>query len=384
MMKLYTLDIACLERARRALARPGHRLGSARELLLSEADRLCRTPPESVVSKPTPAPGGDAHDYLSLAPDAWPTLRRTGGSGWQQRDGNLNPAAQRDDYDAARLARMTDRCLTLGAAWYFTGQRVYAQAAAEQIRCWFIDPETRMRPHLNYAHSVPGDLAGQGSGLYETASLWKVTDSLGLISTSGMMDAEDLAALRLWFGTFSDWMFNSPSGFEGYVWHDWRGTSHDAQRALYRLFCGDGAGAANVIRHGLTLRLAAQFDREGRQAAALDSDRPFSASLRNLEAHLLLNRYAEQVDIDRWNRVCCGRRVRAGLEYLLPFMREPDLWPWRDRVSDEQTRVQRVLLQALRGYATSGAVLREALLGMPEEMQARREWLLWYPDEREN
>ncbi|WP_031521126.1 alginate lyase family protein [Siccibacter colletis] len=381
-MMLYTLDSSCLERARRALSRGSHPLSAALEQLRVDADRICRTPPESVVMKLAAAPGGDAHDYYSLAPDAWPSLLRGDKPCWQRREGMLNPDAESDTFDAARLTRMANRCLTLGAAWYFTRQRVYAQAAAEQIRCWFIDRETRMRPHLNFGHAVPGELVGQGSGLSETQPLWMVMDTLGLIANSGVLDDEDVGALRQWFAAFSHWMFHTDIGFEGYAWHDWRGTAHDAQRVAFLLFCHDFPLARRVIQHGLTLRLAGQFDRDGRQAAALDGDHPFRAALHNLDAHLRLNRYAEPLDIDRWQSVTHAGRLRAGLDYLLPFVLEPELWPWRDGVDRDDETLLRVLLQAVRGYGTGAERYCDALAALPPTQTARREWLLWYPGER--
>lgn len=379
-MRLYTLDPHLLERARLALRRPHSSLHTAQERLIDEADTLCRAAPESVVYKRQRAAQGSAHDYYSLAPDAWLMTLRSDEDVWRQRDGITNPQASSDDYDAARLERMCERCLTLGLAWFFTGRETYAEAAAKQIRCWFLDTNTWMRPHLNFAHAVPGEIAGQGSGLVESRSLWKVIDTLGLIANANVLNDIDVAGMQEWFARYGGWMFHSEIGFAGYALSDWRGTCHDAQRVVYTLFSGDTAASARILRQGIITRLAAQFDREGMQGEMLNSERAFTASLRNIEAHLLLNRYAEQLSYDRWLLTQNGRSVRQRLDYLLAFMAEQA--QWQQSVSDDNARLQRVLLQATRGFLRSAEHYRKALAALPPALIASRDRLLWYPGEQ--
>ncbi len=47
---------------------------------------------------------------------------------------------------------MSNDVSTLALAWYFTQDNRYAQKAAAQLKSWFIDPQTRMNPNLQYAH----------------------------------------------------------------------------------------------------------------------------------------------------------------------------------------------------------------------------------------
>lgn len=54
--------------------------------------------------------------------------------------------------------------------------------------------------------------------------------------------------------------------------------------------------------------MAAQIDQDGRQTMELERTIPFHYSLFNLEAHLLLNRYAEHVEFDRERHPRWARR----------------------------------------------------------------------------
>ncbi|MCP2005112.1 MULTISPECIES: alginate lyase family protein [Buttiauxella] len=376
-MKLYTLDVTCLENARRGLQQPFSPLQLALGQLVREADKLRGQPLESVVHKKLRPVSGDPHDYYSLGTYWWPNPRRPNGLPYIRRDGHTNPQCQNNDTDTTRIIRMCERSLTLGLAWYFTGQRKYAQAAAEQIKCWFLDEQTRMNPHLNYGQAIPGIVSGRGTGLIDTRLLWMVIDAIGLISPAGVLDTDDIIGLHQWFRDFNHWMFYSDVGHSEYVWHNNHGTWYDAQRAANALFYGDKGLVARIIQQGITQRMAAQIDQEGKQTMELERPVPFHYSLFNLEAHLLLNRYAEHVEFDRWNAVQDGRSVKLGIDYLMPFIADPDLWPYSDLQGIVWDSALRIILQSMRGYPKEAARYKTVLGSFPEDTLGLHEQLMW-------
>lgn len=376
-MKLYTLDVTCLENARRGLQQPFSPLQLALGQLVREADKLRGQPLESVVHKKLRPVSGDPHDYYSLGTYWWPNPRRPNGLPYIRRDGHTNPQCQNNDTDTTRIIRMCERSLTLGLAWFFTGQRKYAQAAAEQIKCWFLDEQTRMNPHLNYGQAIPGIVSGRGTGLIDTRLLWMVIDAIGLISPAGVLDTDDIIGLHQWFRDFNHWMFYSDVGHSEYVWHNNHGTWYDAQRAANALFYGDKGLVARIIQQGITQRMAAQIDQEGKQTMELERPVPFHYSLFNLEAHLLLNRYAEHVEFDRWNAVQDGRSVKLGIDYLMPFIADPDLWPYSDLQGIVWDSALRIILQSIRGYPKEAARYKTVLGSFPEDTLGLHEQLMW-------
>lgn len=377
-MKLYTLDETCLDKARTALKQSPPALLRVYNRLIADADLLRREPPESVVHKKLRPVSGDPHDYYSLGTYWWPNPRRPGGVPYIRRDGHTNPQCENNDTDTSRIIRMCERCLTLGLAWYFSGRPHFAQAAAVQIRCWFLDEETRMNPHLNYGQAIPGIVSGRGTGLIDTRLLWMVIDTIGLINSAGVLDTDDIIGLHQWFRDFNHWMYYSDIGHSEYVWHNNHGTWYDAQRVVNALFYGDKGLVARIIEQGITQRMASQIDRDGKQSMELERTIPFHYSLFNLEAHLLLNRYAEHVEFDRWNTLRDGRGVKQGIDYLVPFIREPDLWPYSDLNGIEWDSALRVLLQSVRGYPKASAHYREVLSLFPAETLTLKDQLMWY------
>src|SRR5688572_4439268 len=119
-------------------------LSAAMTALRNAADRALRAPIVAVTDKKTLLPpSNDKHDYFSLSPYWWPDSTKPDGLPYIRRDGVTNPESKRD-LDQPRVHALGDRTQTLALAYYFTGDDRYGEAAAKQIRRWFLDPASRM------------------------------------------------------------------------------------------------------------------------------------------------------------------------------------------------------------------------------------------------
>ncbi len=127
----------------------GHpRLSTAYRQLIRAADAALRNAPFSVMHKTTLPPSKD--DYLSIAPYWWPNTATPDGLPYIRRDGEVNP--ERDVVgDRTPFIGMMAAVWSLSLAFWMTQQARYAVHAALLLRTWFLDPATRMTPHLTYA-----------------------------------------------------------------------------------------------------------------------------------------------------------------------------------------------------------------------------------------
>jgi hypothetical protein len=294
-----------------------------------------------------------------------------------RQDGKTNPSSKNDDTDSARIQRMCGKVRDLALGYYFTGNKAYADKAGEAIRTWFLAAETHMNPNLRYGQAVPGVIDGRGIGLIDTRNFWAIIDAVGLIDDAGVLSADEVRGLKDWFGAFATWMVESPQGHEEAIWHNNHGAFYDAQLVDYALFSGNTALAERILTDAVHLRMANHFAKDGQQYAELERTQPFHYSAFNLEAHLRLARYGEQVGVDYWNIKQDGRSLRAGIDFLLPYLKDPQSWPYKDLKGVTFNEMLPVVLQSARAWPDAPEPYTAYLATMPPALADQVDYLLW-------
>jgi hypothetical protein len=349
--KPLTLDPDALQYARGRVEAQDPALRPAYAKLIEHANALLKTPPESVTYKKLMPPSQDKHDYMSLAPYWWPDPAKADGLPYIQRDGEFNPSSKNGDTDAVRMQIMCLGSQNLSAAYFFTGDKRYAQKTADYIRTWFLDPATRMNPNLNFGQAIMGRIDGRGIGLIDTRNLWMVIDAVALIEPADVFTEQDVADLRTWFRQFTHWMLTSDLGIDEFNAFNNHGTFYDMQIANYALFAGDRELAKRAVERGVDLRIASQVSIEGKQYAELERTTPFHYSAFNLEAMTNIARYGEQLGVDVWKKRDKTRGIRNAINYLAQFAVKPETWPWKELNGHPESELAlNVLLRAERAY----------------------------------
>jgi hypothetical protein len=160
------------------------------------ADAYLRKGPWSVTYIESKAVSGDPHDYYSEGPYWWPDPDDPEAP-YIRRDGMRNP--ERFTAHKEALAEMTVAVSVLSLAGHYLKDPVYSKRAVEVLRVWFLDPETRMNPNLNYAQAIPNRSPGRNFGIIDT-HIWAAWfDFLQILSGSGYWPEKDQDKLRLWF-----------------------------------------------------------------------------------------------------------------------------------------------------------------------------------------
>ena len=139
--------------------------------LIRTADLILKSTNPTVIDKTINPPTGNKHDYLSISRYWWPDPEKKDGLPWIRYDGKTNPDTQTDAVDRKRLGFMGKSVRNLSLAYYFTNDEKYAKKAISMIDTWFINPETLMNPHLEFAQSVPGNPKKRTSGILDGRSI---------------------------------------------------------------------------------------------------------------------------------------------------------------------------------------------------------------------
>ena len=326
---------------------------AALNALIAAADREVKREPVKVTDKKTLLPPtNDPHDYFSLSPYWWPDSTKPNGLPYIRRDGVTNPESKRD-LDQPRVAALGDRLQTLALAYYFTNEDRYAAAAASQLRAWFLDPATRMNPHLRFAQLVRGNPNERGSGIIDTRWFIEVVDAASLLRGSKHWSNADDAAFKQWFREYLHWLLNSPNGAHEQKAKNNHGSWFAAQTAAYALFVGDTAKAKEIVE-AQKARIGAQIKPDGSQPEELARTRSFHYEMFNVEA---LGRVAEMgrhVGVDLWSyNAPEGGSLRAAVDRLASFAGREAEWPGNQISDVEPDLYTRALSRAALVYADS-------------------------------
>jgi hypothetical protein len=343
--RVFSLQAASLPQLRREIA-AGNRTDAAFDQLRSDADQAVKQTPISVMDKTTKPPSGDLHDYLSLAPYWWPDPAKPNGLPYIRHDGQTNPEIERvpDHQNLNQLLSMTH---TLALAYYLFGEDSYASRATHLLRVWFLNPETRMKPNLEFAQGIPGINSGRGTGLIETRNLYRLVDAIGLLAGSKSWTSSDQKGMEDWCARFLDWMLHSQKGKDEAAAKNNHGTYYDVQVVSLALFTGDTETAKRVLQSVPNRRIVVQIQPDGRQPLELERTKSLGYSAMNLSGLFELALLAESVGIDLWTfQSADGRSIHKALDYLVPFLSGQGKWPHQQIIEFKSAEISPVLAVA--------------------------------------
>jgi hypothetical protein len=284
----------------RTLAINDSRRGAAIAHVCKLADEAVKCPSYSVIDKKWMPPSGDKHDYHTGGAYWWPKDGAPEGTPWVFCDGRMNPVRFGDEYDLTRLDQFAEAVKMLALGYRFTGKLHYAQRAAELIRRWFLNPDSRMNPNLSYAQIVPGAKKLTGTGIIETLRLTAVIDAMGLMADSGGLSASETDGVREWFAQFMHWMRTSPNGILERATNNNHGLSYDIQLMSYALFTGDIPIARKVAEDLPKTRIYAQMRSDGSLPEELRRKEAFFYVAYGLGFFFDAATIAERVGVDLW------------------------------------------------------------------------------------
>jgi hypothetical protein len=348
--KVFQFDGARIAEVRRKVEQGDKRLSRALERLRSQADRALRTPLLSVAEKPQVPPSGDKHDYLSIAPYWWPDPDKPDGKPYIRKDGRTNP--DRSNFDRPKIGQLCEAVPTLALAYALTGHEheAYARHASRLLRCWFLDPDTRMNPNLNFGQFIPGITEGRAAGIIETRGLIGVVDAVGLLEGSAHWTEQDAQGMRAWFRAYVDWLRTSPIGQDESRARNNHGTWYDAQVATFALFVGDEDLARKVLTRSKA-RIAAQLEPDGRQPLELARTKALGYSIMNLEGLTTLAALGDRVGVDLWHeRSRDGRSIRKAIDWIIPYATGAKDWTYQQIVEIGPTGLLIPLRRAAIAY----------------------------------
>ncbi len=327
-----------------------------RARVIETADRYLKEPPITITASTSPRSAGGLHDFFSEGDYWWPDPQNPTGP-FIQRDGMSNP----DNFTDHRryLMRLSVQVPALTAAWKVTKDPRYARQAVKHLRAWFIDPDTRMNPNLQYAQAIHGRFTGRGTGIIDTIHLVEVARAIEVLEGSQALAQSDLTGIKQWFADYLTWMTTSKNGTDERDAKNNHGTCWVMQVAAFAHLVGNEELLAYCRNRFKTVLVPNQIAADGKFPEELRRTKPYGYSLFNLEAMATVCQILSTPGDNLWKfTLPDGRGFARAVEYMYPYIKDKKSWPLKPDVmyDAEWPMRQSSLLFAGRAFGKSDYV----------------------------
>ncbi|HZP59297.1 MAG TPA: alginate lyase family protein [Opitutaceae bacterium] len=295
-----------------------------KDRVVALADAALHHAPRTITAVVNPRSPGGPHDFSSEGDYWWPDPKNPNGP-YIRRDGMTNP----DNFTAHRellldFVRDTDALI---AAYRVTRDERYAAAAVKQLDAWFVNPETKMYPNLQYAQAIKGVCTGRGTGIIDTVHLAEVALGVRALRGSKALTPLEDAAITRWFRSYLLWIRVHPYGQDESKADNNHGTCWALQAACFARLAGDEAVLADCRRRFKEVILK-QMAPDGSFPRELGRTKAYGYSIFNLDVMTAL---AQVLSTPQENLLTYqlpdGRSIVRGIEFLAPYLADKSKWP---------------------------------------------------------
>lgn len=320
-------------------------LADLRKNIVKQADKYLKTPAIAITDREKIfAP--DKHYYESIGPYWWPDPNVPNGT-YIRKDGEKNPES--NNYDNVRMVEMKNRVMYFSFAFYLTHENKYYEGAQKQLNVWFINPETRMLPNLEYGQILPGinNNHGRDAGLIDMYSIINpLLESVRFLHGIKKLDRTVYEGLQLWCKEFLYWCETSDIGQKEGAANNNHSIALDVTMLNLALFVNDKECAKRINDTFLSERLMKQIDKNGMMPAESKRTKSYSYHIYNL-THIIdycIIRQNMGNNYYRKNQKIIDRSI----SYLLGYIGNKEKWlfeeisDWNALEKDLGLQVQRL------------------------------------------
>ena len=298
-----------------------------RERILHLAAAALTQAPISITAFRSPLSEGGPHDFFSMSDYYWPDPEKPDGKPFVQRDGQSYPGLFNEHRRAVMGLR--DAVAALAAAYRVTGEERYAAKAADLLRVFFVDAETRMSPNLEHAQVIVGkSTPTRGIGIIDTLHLAEVAVAVRSLAGSRSCPPELMAGLRGWFHDYLAWLRDSERGQSEARHPNNHAVAYWLQVAAFCQVAPDEALLAECRRQFKEVFVAVQMAPDGSFPLELKRTKPYAYSIFQLDNLASLCQLLSTTEDNLWTfQLPDGRGMRKALAYLYPFLADKSAWP---------------------------------------------------------
>lgn len=262
----------------------------------------------SVTDKKAPPPGGTPHDYYSL-----PRYK-------SQADCHINQDLTSNDYNKTHWMEFCRDTIVMALAYKTSKTKKFGDRAASNLVKWFVDPKTKMTPHLDFAQHKPGQ--SNHSGVIEFKDLFLILDAVKLVDDR--IEYSHRKALHDWFRAYLSYLLKSKE-------RDAR-NNHLTAYYLQVIPLAHFTNNFKVLDETMAKippLIDAQFSSDGRQPLELSRPDSFHYILFNLQLLVSLLDVCASIN-EKAARPCLrNKKFKKGVVKVIAYLYSPVDFKWK-------------------------------------------------------
>ena len=314
-----------LEQMKKENKVPAHALAELRR----KADGHLESPVMAVIYRNAVPVTKNRHEYSSLGPYWWPNPDTPDGLPYIRKDGVVNP-------DYAEKIHFPTLCQTiheLSLAAYYFEEKKYAEKAVKMIYDWFLNPETYMVPHAQYAQAIPGVSEGRGIGIVDFDYSFKIFDGIAILESMDAISEDIVKGVKDWYVKFTDWMITSENGLDEDMQANNHGTFFDVAVLAAAIFTGRKFLADKICTTAYERRFKPHVKPDGSQPLELERTRGMNYSLQTTRGLMLIANMAKKCGYNHFlekDKDCGVCLVKATVDFIYPYAVAPETFPYEE------------------------------------------------------
>ncbi|KAL0581484.1 hypothetical protein V5O48_000527 [Marasmius crinis-equi] len=311
--------------------------------------------PWSVTNSTVAPPSKDRHDYMSWMSHAWPNCTAMSNVTLTEENkwnicpyvirNELNPDTVKVNNASVNSFRdLADAVLynSIASVVSKVNSDVYSKRVVSHLQTWFLDPEKRMNPNLNFAQMKrgPKGQVGHYGGVMQLRGFVKIASGILILRASknpNYTPAID-QGMTEWCKQYIQWLGTSIQGVREGLQINYHATFFHAQLAALKLIVDDRKGALETIDAFFNTKFMNQIDSSGDQVdhleiklvrslicsgkplARLNTTQPQLRRTQNIAGLITLVRLAKFADpsSNYWNKTTSqGGSIKSALDFAM-------------------------------------------------------------------
>ncbi|KAG7097545.1 hypothetical protein E1B28_004884 [Marasmius oreades] len=362
--------------------------------ILRWATEFSKKGPWSVTNSTVIPPSGDRHDYMSWMSNAWPNCTAVNNATLTEDNRwKLCPYVHRNEVNpdtvkvnaASKYAfnQLADAVLynSIASVIARVNNDMHARNAVSHLQTWFLDPERRMNPNLNYAQMKRGPKGqlGHYGGIMELRAFVKIASGISILreSRNSIYTPVIDQGMIEWCNQYLRWLRTSVQGVRESSSLNYHSTFYSAQLAALKLIVNDRQGAINTIDTFFHDKFMAQIDSTGEQPLEQNipqAQRHRTSNLAALVSLVRMAKYANPLSGSYWNVTTSqGGTIQSALDFAM--IQAANLNNITDRSGD--IRHLEPLVAAVASTFGDPDKKYETFLSQADPTYARKPYFFW-------